>query len=96
LVVCVLGECDVSHVWPFTLHRFGQRRISRFAGGVFGALTGGMASLHPANSQRHVQLLAQVTAMRFKSIGRVLQAVVDVHRPHLPWPPLGTRQQQGR
>jgi hypothetical protein len=54
-----------------------------------------MASVYPAHSQRHVQLLAQVTAMGFKTIGGGLQAVVDVHRPHLPWPTLGTCQQQG-
>jgi hypothetical protein len=77
------------------LHRFGQRRVSRFAGGVFGALTGGMARVYPTNSQRHGQLLAEVTAMGFKSIGSVLQAMVDVDRPHLPRPTPHTRQQQG-
>jgi hypothetical protein len=40
-------------------------------------------------------LLAQITAMRLKSIGRILQAVVNVHRPHLPRPAAGAGQEQG-
>jgi hypothetical protein len=55
-----------------------------------------MARLHPAHRQRHAQLLAQRTAMGFKSICRILQAVVNVHRPHLPRPTAGAGQQQSR
>ena len=32
--------------------------------------------------------------MRFKRVSRHLQAVVNVHRPHLPGPATGTGQEQ--
>jgi len=33
-------------------------------------------------------------AMRLETIGCGLQAVVDVHRPHLSWPATSTGQEQ--
>ena len=70
LVVGMLGECDAVHLGPLALHCFGQSRITCFAGSVFGALALGMARLHLSHGQRHVQLLAQRSAMRFKRVGR--------------------------
>jgi hypothetical protein len=92
----MLGQRNVVHLGPLAWHRFGQGRITCFAGSVFGALTRGMACLHPSHGQRHVHLLTQRTAMRFKSVSRDLQAVVNVHRPQLPRPAAGTGQQQSR
>jgi hypothetical protein len=92
----MLGQRDVLHLGPLAWHRFGQGCITCFAGSVFRALTRGMACLHPSHGQRHAQLLAQRSAMRFKRVSRHLQAVVNVHRPHLPRPAAGAGQQQSR
>jgi len=40
--------------------------------------------------------LAERTTMHFKVIGSGLQAMVDVHCPHLPRPAPGTGQKQRR
>jgi hypothetical protein len=42
--------------------------------------------------QGNIQLLAQGLAMRHETIGRGLQTMVHMHRPHLPWPALRTGQ----
>jgi hypothetical protein len=54
-----------------------------------------MAGLNTAHQQRQAQMFTQCAAMRFKAIGGILQAVVDVHRPHLPRPAPGASQKQG-
>jgi len=45
--------------------------------------------------QRHLQLRAQLAAKGFKVVGRALQAMVHMHRPHLAGPALGASDQQG-
>ena len=96
LVVGMLGQRNVVHLGPLVWHRFGQGRITCFSGSFFWALTRSMACLHLSYGQRHIQLLAQRSAMRFKRVSRILQAVVNVHRPHLPRPAAGAGPQQSR
>jgi len=94
LVIGVLGQGDIVHLGPFGLNGLGQRGITGLARSVFGALARSVTSLHPAHSQRHPQRQTQGAAMRLKAIGSGLQAMVDVHRPHLSWPAAGTGQEQ--
>jgi len=42
-----------------------------------------------------MQLMTRLLAMLCKMIGSLLQAVMYVDGPYLPWPPLNTGQQQG-
>ena len=94
LVIGVLGQGDITHLRPFGLNGLGQRGITGLARSVFGALARSVTGLHPAHSQRHPQRQTQCLAMRLETIGSGLQAVVDVHRPHLSWPATGTGHEQ--
>jgi hypothetical protein len=46
--------------------------------------------------QGYPELCADAVAMMLEIIGRGLQAVVNMESMHLPWPPLGASQEQGR
>jgi hypothetical protein len=51
--------------------------------------------LNTPHHQRHLQLQASGLALGLKIIGGGLQAMVHMHRPHLPGPTLCTGEQQG-
>jgi hypothetical protein len=74
---------------PARHNGLGGRRLRGFGRGV--------ARLTRAHRQWHPEREAQRTAMRFKTIGGGLQAVVNVNRPHLPGPaPCAGQKQRGR
>jgi hypothetical protein len=68
--------------------------IAGLAGRIFRAVAWRVLGIHVLHRQRNGQFITQFLAARCKPIGRALQAMVHMDRPHLPRPLLGTRQQE--
>ena len=94
LVIGVLGQRHIAHIWPLTLHSLGQGQVAGLSGSILGALARRMPGLHAAHAQGHIPLLTDLLAVALEVVGCRLQSMVNVHRPHLPRPALGTGQQQ--
>ena len=96
LVVCVLSQGDVGdRRLPVLAGALAQGTVARLAGRRLGTVAG--RGMHPdtAHAQGPAQHPAPLGALRFKVIGRSLQAMMHMQRTHLPGPAPGTRQQQG-
>jgi hypothetical protein len=93
----MLRHSDICHTLQIWMrpNSLADGAITGASGGVFWTLPCFMFGVDFALHQGHMQLMTCLLAMLCKMIGSLLQAVMNVDGPHLPWPLLNTGQQQG-
>jgi len=93
LVIGMLGHRHIGHIGPGIPNCTGDGLVTGLTSSLLRALARSSTGVYMLHRQRHLKALTEFAAKRFKFVGRSLQAMVNMDRPHLAWPTFCTGDQ---